>query len=81
MRDTAPGQERRYFELLAAAAPAVRLRRAISLSRTVRELALAGLRARHPRAGDRELRARLAAILYGREVAGRLFGDVPADVR
>ena len=79
MRDTAPEQERRYYELLAAAAPVARLRRAISLSRTVRQLALAGLRARHPAADDLELRARLAGLLYGRAAAARLFGDVPDD--
>lgn len=80
-RDTSPPQERRYFELLAALPPAARLHRAISLSRTVRKLAMAGLRTRHPDAGERELRARLAAALYGSAVARRIFGELPGNAR
>ena len=81
VRDTDRDQEGSYYRRLAAVTPAARLRRAVSLSRTVRELALAGLRTRHPGADPWELRARLAAILYGREVAARLFGEIPADIR
>lgn len=50
-----------------------------SLTRMVRDLALAGIRAAHPHATEQELRVRLTARLYGRPVAQRLFGDVPAD--
>lgn len=49
------------------------------LSQAVRELALAGIRARHPAADDHELRVRLAVRLYGRECARRVFGHVPHD--
>jgi len=44
-----------------------------------RQLALAGIRQRHPGASAEEVRARLIVRLYGREVAERLCGTVPAD--
>jgi hypothetical protein len=81
LSDTRSDQERRYYELLVAQPPVERLRRGVSLSRTVRRLALAGLRIRHPGAEERELRARLAIVLYGRTIAQRLFGPLPADAR
>jgi hypothetical protein len=43
-------------------------------------MAEAGLRSRHPSASDREIRCRLAALLYGRAAAERLFGALPNDV-
>jgi hypothetical protein len=45
----------------------------------MRQLAEAGIRQRHPGASDAEVRVRLAARLYGRGIAERLFGDLPAD--
>jgi len=81
LEDTAAEPERRYFALLRGQTPAARLRKAVSLSRAVRQLALAGLRDRYPEAGDAELRVRLAVILYGRPVAERIFRDVPVDAR
>ena len=60
-------------------APERRLETAMALSRGVRELAIAGLRARHPNADEQELRVRLTVRLYGREAAVRLFGSVPED--
>jgi hypothetical protein len=53
----------------------------LRLSRAVRELALAGIRERHPTATESELRVRLTVRLYGRAVAQRLFESVPADAR
>lgn len=77
--DTSPAADARYHELLRAQAPAQRLEQANALSRAVREMAVAGIRQRHPRASDAEVRARLTVRLYGRAVAQRLFGDVPED--
>lgn len=51
----------------------------MKLSRAVRELALAGIRELFPDASEQELRVRLTVRLYGRAVAVRLFGTVPAD--
>lgn len=59
--------------------PERRLEAAMKLSRAVRELALAGIRELFPDASEQELRVRLTVRLYGRAVAVRLFGTVPAD--
>jgi hypothetical protein len=79
MRDTSEAANRRYHELLRARAPHERLAQAMALSRMTRELAMAGLRSRHPTASAAELDVRLAARLYGRETALRLFGTIPED--
>jgi hypothetical protein len=78
-RDTSPAAAARYFELLRARAPHERLAIAVSLSNSVRELAMAGLRTRHPRATEAELRVRYTALVYGRETALRLFGAALPD--
>lgn len=78
-RDTPPRSRDRYHELLAAQKPYERLAQSVRLTRMVRELAVEGMRARHPEAGEEELRVRLAVRLYGRAIAERLFGEVPAD--
>jgi hypothetical protein len=44
-----------------------------------RQLALAGIRERHPGASEEEVRVRLIVRLYGRAVAERLCGTVPVD--
>lgn len=55
------------------------------LNRAARELALAGLRRRHPTAGPEELRRRLADLLLGPELAALAYGPLsesepgPAD--
>lgn len=82
MRDTTEVANRRYHELLRERAPHERLAQAMALSKLskmTRELAMAGLRSRHPDASAEELRIRLAVRLYGREVAMRLFGGVRED--
>jgi hypothetical protein len=79
LRDTDPASAARYHELLRAQAPHQRLAQAAALTRMTRQLALAGIRQRHPGASADEVRARLIVRLYGREVAERLCGTVPAD--
>jgi hypothetical protein len=79
MRDTTPAGDDRYHQLLRARLPHERLEAAMGLSRAVRALAEAGIRARHPDADDAEVRIRLAARMYGRGVAARLFGTIPDD--
>jgi hypothetical protein len=79
MRDTTDAASRRYHELLRETPPHVRLAQAMALSKMTRELALAGLRSRHPDASPAELRVRLVVRLYGRDAAMRLFGEVPDD--
>jgi hypothetical protein len=78
-QDTTPDAEKRYFELLAAAGPQKRLQMAARLSMSVRELARAGIRAAHPAFSEHQVRAALAARLYGPEIARRVFGyDEPS---
>jgi DNA-binding HxlR family transcriptional regulator len=79
VRDTSPEADARYHELLRALPPERRLENAMKLSRAVRELAVAGIRQRHPEASEQEVRVRLAVRLYGRAAATRLFGAVPDD--
>lgn len=79
MRDTSEAASRRYHELLRGRAPHERLAQAMALSKMTRELAMAGLRARHPDASAEELRVRLVVRLYGRAAAMRIFGEVPED--
>jgi hypothetical protein len=79
VNDTSPEADARYHDLLRALSPERRLEAAMKLSRAVRELAVAGIRQRHPAAGEQEVRVRLAVRLYGRAVAARLFGSVPDD--
>ena len=55
-RDTPAIQRARYHDLLRGQAPHQRLRAAIALTTAVRELAVAGLRSRHPGSSDREER-------------------------
>lgn len=44
---------------------------------SVEAFALAGIRMRHPRADERELTLRLAALRYPRELMVRVFGWDP----
>ncbi|MBK6693875.1 MAG: hypothetical protein IPG50_16960 [Myxococcales bacterium] len=81
MQDTRGAALDRYHELLRAQQPYERLAQAVALTTMVRELAVAGIKARHPAASDAEVRVRLTVRLYGRAVAQRLFGDVPEDAR
>ena len=78
-RDTGSAAVDRYHQLLRAQAPHERLEQANALSKAVRELAVIGLMTRHPDATPEEIRVRLTVRLYGRDVARRLFGQLPAD--
>jgi hypothetical protein len=78
-QDTDEHAQARYTELLRRMTPAQRLERAAALSMAVRELAMAGLRQRHPQANEEELKRRLVVRLYGREAGIRLFGSIPED--
>ncbi len=77
--DTSPQADARYHELLRRMPPERRLEAAMRLSQAVRELAIAGIRQRHPNADDEEVRVRLAVRMYGREQVRRLFGAMPDD--
>lgn len=78
-QDTSPEALKRYHEHLRRLTPAQRLKIAAGLSLGTRRLALAGLRQRHPKASEEELKVRLAVRLYGREAARRIHGNIPDD--
>ena len=74
--DTSEAATKRYFELLRKRSPVERRAILAGLVASVRKLAESGVRAAYPDASDREVNARVAARIYGSEVAKRLFGDV-----
>jgi hypothetical protein len=74
-RDTGSSAFDRYHQLLRAQAPQERLEQANALSKAVRELAVAGLRTRHPDATPEEIRVRLTSSLCVRDLLGRAIGE------
>jgi len=48
----------------------------LQMSRTVRDLALAGIRSRFPDAGEREQMLRLAVVLLGSELALAVYPEI-----
>lgn len=49
---------------------------ALAMSRTVRDLAVAGIRQRHPQASHREVLLRLAIVQHGRPLAMAAYPDI-----
>jgi hypothetical protein len=77
--DTHPEAERVLIALLREAPPWRKFELMMSLNRMARALAMNGLRQRHPEAGEAELRRRLAALLYGEELAEKAYGPLPSS--
>jgi hypothetical protein len=77
--DTSPDAERVQIELLRRTSPARKLELVGQLNETVRALALAGLRLRHPDASPEELRRRLADLVLGPELAAKVYGPPPQE--
>ncbi|MEJ5198196.1 MAG: hypothetical protein WHX53_04670 [Anaerolineae bacterium] len=77
--DTSPEAERILIELLRRAPVARKLEMLGQLNATARQLALQGLRARHPEATEAELRRHLADLVLGRELAARVYGPWPDE--
>lgn len=74
--DTSEAAERRYAELLAARSPRERAMILRGLVVSVRRLAEVSVQRAHPTASPREVAARVAARIYGDEIAMRFFPDV-----
>jgi len=72
--DTHPDAERLLIDLLRQSPPWRKLEMVAQMNETVRMLALAGLRARHPDQTPEQLRRRLADLLLGPELAARVYG-------
>lgn len=75
--DTDPAVEERQIEAWRRMTPAEKLRIVSELVRASEELALAGLKLRHPTAAGRELDLRLAALRLDRETMVRWLGWDP----
>lgn len=76
--DTDPAVEARQVEAWRGMTPAEKLRIVDELVRATEELALAGIRGRHPEAAPRELELRLAALRLDRELMVRWLDWDPA---
>jgi hypothetical protein len=76
-RDTSPEAERVFFELTRRQTSQERLLQVFALNRLGRELAISGVKRRHPAASEDELRGRLAALLLGPDLARAAYGWEP----
>jgi hypothetical protein len=77
--DTDPEAEWVLIELLRQAPASRKMEMLEQLNAAARQLALQGLRARHPEATEAELRRCLADLLLGPELAGRAYGPRPSE--
>ena len=64
------------MELLRQAEPWRKLELVAQLNETVRQLTLTGLEYRFPNDSSENLRRRLAALLYGPELAEKAYGPI-----
>jgi hypothetical protein len=63
-------------QLWRQSSPARKMHMLAQLNASVRMLALAGLRSLFPQDSDAELRRRLADRLSGKELAGKVYGEI-----
>ena len=75
--DRHPEAKRVLIELWCGASPARKVAVVLSANRTARELALTGLRERHPSESPARLRRRLADLWLGPELAAKAYGRLP----
>ena len=74
--DTSREAERVQLKKWRAMSPGQRLSLAVSMSQSVRELALAGVRQRYPDASAREQLLRLAVTIHGRDLATAAYPEI-----
>ncbi len=77
--DTPPDIECLQIERLRQMPPWRKMALMAGMSQTVRTLALAGLRQRHPDDTPAQRRRRLADLLLGPELAACVYGPLPED--
>lgn len=77
-RDTSPDAEAVQIEIYRRMSASRKLELVEEANRTARELALAGLRRRHPEAGPEELFRRLMDLLLGEDLAAKAYGPLAA---
>ena len=80
--DTSREAERAQLKKWRAMSPGQRLSLAVSMSQSVRAMALAGVRQRYPDASAREQLLRLAVTIHGRDLATAAYPELAAlDLR
>jgi hypothetical protein len=72
--DTDEQTERVLIELVRRMPDWKKFQQIADLTEAVRELAMLGLRDQYPQASEEELRFRFAAIVLGRDLAGKVCG-------
>jgi hypothetical protein len=77
--DTSPEAEHVLMDLLRRASPARKLQMIVSANRASRELAMCGLKMRHPGESPENLRRRLAELWLGKELAAKAYGHGTED--
>jgi hypothetical protein len=77
--DTSPEMFERYLARLRAMTTVEKAQALDAMMVEGRQMAMIGLRMRHPQASEEELKLRLFVRFYGRELAQRYFQDVPDD--
>jgi hypothetical protein len=77
--DTEPEAERVLIELLRRAPVTRKMEMLGEMNAAAHQLALQGLRARHPGATEAQLRRYLADLLLGPELAARAYGPHPSE--
>ena len=75
-RDTTPDAEAVRLDVFRKMTPRRKLQVMEDANRNAREMALAGLRLRHPDAGEEELFRRLMDLTLGEETAEQVFGPL-----
>lgn len=79
--DTSADAARRQLALWRSMTPAKKAAAVDDISSTVRNLALAGIRNRYPKASERECFLRLAALTLGRELACLAYPEISSLLR
>jgi hypothetical protein len=74
--DTTEEADRLLFEAYRHMTPAEKALRMAEDCRALEALAVAGIRTRHPRANEREVRFRLAELRFGCELAIEVYGPL-----
>jgi hypothetical protein len=74
--DTNPEMEALQIQLWRHATPTEKMEMVAQLNSSLHTLAMAGLRSRYPKAGEKELRRRLATLLLGEELARKVYGEM-----
>jgi len=74
--DTHPKMEALQIQFWRQASPTRKMHILAQLNASARTLAQAGLRARYPQASEAELRRRLAGLLWGEDLARKVYGEL-----